>query len=268
MLFVTIAALIWIWEVAMKNKLNYRISVILAAFVLMGIMLAGSCLVQADSDSSYSINIPETLWMGQGSSTVLVQDASGETKGIDSLTLSDPTVLKVHEDKYNYEGKDYCNYDVKPAKPGKTTMTVTFTKPDGSTGTLSKVISIRNYPKEIKSLKVNGKKVKLANNVKTKILGKVDQRYTYFVKNKKTAGKVKLTPKKGWKITKVTSTLSAGVGDTFKDYSSKITKKMITKGKKFKFPKSWDQLEIRVTMQNKNGETIDYCICMFRNLAY
>lgn len=133
-------------------------------------------------------------------------------------------------------------------------MTIAFTGENGEPVTLQKELLVKKYSSAIKNLKVNGKKVKI----------KGTRKYEYSVKNKKSSGRVKLSVKKGWKVTRVTSTLIIGAGDTFKNYSKSITKKNILNGRKFRFPKKWDDLYIRITMKNREGETIHYDIHMYR----
>lgn len=223
------------------------------AMMICGVFAGGQ--TAAAAEQTYRIDVPGLMWMGQAEESVYVYRASGEMVMLDDLTFSDETIFRVRSEEYRDEfEKVHYDYEIKPAKTGKTVMTVSFADEEGTPVTLAKELRVKKYPYEIRSLKVNGKKVKI----------KGSKRFEYSVKDKKTSGCVKLTPKKGWKVTRVKSTLSVGYGDKFKDHSKSITKKMILKGKTFKFPKKWDDLFIRITMKNGKGETIQYGIHMYR----
>ena len=243
-----------------------KILTVLICFMIC-ILNICSVTVMADAEESYRLNIQKLLWAGQDEERVSVYNGSGNEVPLDSLTLSNDEVLKVKKQKYLDENDQiHFDYSIEPAAPGKTTVNITFTKEDGTKGNVSRNICVKKYPKQIKSLKVCGKKIRIADNVKNVDAGKTDQRYACYVKCKKTKAAVKLSLKKGWKVKKVKSTLSAGYGDTYKDYSSKITKKMITKGMEIVFPSKWDELYITITMKNKKGEAIDYTVCLYRAL--
>ncbi len=223
------------------------------AMMICGVFTGGQ--TAAAAEQTYRIDVPGLMWMGQEEESVDVYSASGEMVMLDGLSFTDATIFRVRSEEYRDEfEKVHYDYTIKPAKTGKTVMSVSFTDEEGAPVTLTKELRVKKYPYEIKSLKVNGKKVKITGSKK----------FEYTVKDKKTSGCVRLTPKKGWKISRVKSTLSVGYGDKFKDYSKNITKKMILKGEKFKFPKKWDDLFIKITLKNGKGETIHYGIHMYR----
>ena len=240
-----------------------------AAILLCAVfMMRAECVSASGSKtSSYMLDLPGTFWMGQEEEELWLRDEKGDKAIIDSLTFSKPGVFRVRKDRFLDEDDNvHYDYEIKPAKPGGTTMTVGYTRPDGTAGQIMRELKVKEYPNPIRSLAVNGKKISLKAGIRDGAGGKADQRYVCRVKNKNTAGHVRLSLKKGWKITGVSARLS--LGDSNRNYSGKITKKVIIEGRNFSFPGPWDILSIAITLKNLKKETLDYTVCMYRDLFY
>ncbi len=176
---------------------------------------------------------------------------SEEYKAVDKVVSSDKDVVSIKTDKWKDEnGKTHKNFELKAKKAGKVTITVDYTTPEGTKVQQDVYIRVKKYPKQIKSLKVSGKKVKVSKN-----------KYTYFKgKYKSTKASVKVALKKGWKIDGVWAFMYTKSG---KEKEVKITKKMITKGTSFKFPKKYRYMNIGFAM-NKGNDWLYYYIDLSR----
>lgn len=230
--------------------------------LLMAVMAAvfSTFFVNTDvifaAGEKYTIDMADTYWLGQADDRVRVLDKDGCEVFLDGMKLGNKSLFKVERDKFLSEDDiTHYEYDFTPVKAGKTTVTFFFTTEDKQKKSVSKTVNVKKYPKEIKSLKVNGKKINTSKKAK---------RFTCDVKAKSTKCSIKLATKKGWKLTKVRSTVSIGSGDWYMNYSKKITKKMLKKGTKFKFPKKYDDLYVYCTMKNSSGDTIDYNVHLWR----
>jgi hypothetical protein len=143
------------------------------------------------------------------------------------------------------------DYNIDPKAAGTATLTVNFTTPSGEAKTLSKNVVVKAYPKEIKSLKVNGKKV---NTNKYKFF------YSKKMSKSKTSVKIKMALKKGWKITNIYADRSTN-GDKYTQF--KVKKSALKNGKAIKFGKKYKYMWINVTMK-KGNDIIQYTFDFYR----
>ena len=232
----------------MTKKYFSRITaMLLAVFVAFGMICFNTGEVNAKS--SWYVALPDTMYVGMEGYSVDVgkyNESTGETtwaKKIISVKSSNKSVLKVKTEKW--DNNKYFNLKCK--KAGKAKLTVKYKKPDGSTSTVKKTIKVKKYPNQIKSLKVNGKKVKVSEN-----------KYQYFKSNnKKSSVKIKMALKKGWKISYVSVRAYNSKTDKSKDI--KVSKSAVKNGKAIKIPKSYTGLDINIGME-KGNDYISYYI--------
>ena len=237
----------------MKNHYFSRItSVLLAVFVAFGMLFIYTGNVNAAD--VWELGLPvDNLYAGMEGYNVWVSsynEESGESVDatVTSVKSSNSKVIKVHKNKY--DGDTWFSADFK--KVGKSTLTIKYKKPDGSSSTMKKTLTVKKYPNQIKSLKVNGKKVKVSAN-----------KYGFYVeKCKKTSVKVKVSLKKGWKVDKYVYA-NAYNSKTGKDKEIKIKASNITKGKAIKFPKGYDSLNVNFEMV-KGNKRVPYYVGFFR----
>ena len=234
----------------MKN-INFRkiLSFVLAAFVAFGTLSVGTFNVYAE-DEQWTLmledSIDTTIWTGQNYwiyvNDINSNDPEPRRADVTSAKTSNKRVFKIGSDDINDE-----DFLLIPVKPGTAKLTVYYETPSGETRKLSKKIVVKKYPKQIKSLRLNGKKV---NTNKHK--------YSYIKKVSKSTTKVrvKMALKKGWKITKVYGIRMKETGPLV-DF--KISKSAVKKGKSIKFSK--DSIETIVVIEMKKGKnTIDYWV--------
>lgn len=234
------------------RKFNFRkiLSLALAAFVAFGTFAVGAVGVNAATEDWY-IDIDDSIWAGT-SYWIGVYDRNSNDPAtsfgtVTSATSSNNGVFKISKDTYD----NGVSFNVEPVAKGTATLTVNFTTPSGEAKTVSKNIVVKKYPKQIKSLKVNGKKVSTSKN---KFF------YSKKLSKSKTSAKIKMALKKGWKITKVEATYFTKKG-TPKDF--KVSKSAIKKGKAIKFGKKYKEMNIYVQMK-KGSNTIWYSFWFFR----
>ena len=241
----------------MNSNVFKRVSaVLLAMFVAFGMMCFGTW--EAKAADSWDLQGSDSYFAGN---EVYVEVGSYDQDGnyawgdITSVKSSKKSVVKsISYPGTDENGKSIKVYYLKFVKAGTAKVTVKFKKPDGSKGSLTKTIKVKKYPNQLKSLKVNGKKVKTS---------KGDKRYIYFAdKFKKSKVTVKMSLKKGWKVSSVSGYAFNSKSGKNKDI--KIKKSVIKKGTGIKFPKGCDNLIIDITMQNGNKE-IPYQIYVSKN---
>lgn len=228
------------------KKFNFRkiLSLALAAFVAFGTFAAGAVSVNAADDGWY-IGISDTIWTGE-EIYFGVYDANENMGDITSIASSNNGVLSAQKEVYD----DFTYYYVKGVTAGTATLTVNFNTSSGAQS-LSQNILVKKYPKQIKSLKVNGKKV---NTNKNKFF------YAKKVSKKKTKVNIKMALKKGWKITNVSATRWTKNGEP-KNF--KVSKSAIKKGKAIKFSKKYTGMYINVEMK-KGSDIINYEFNFYR----
>lgn len=240
----------------MEKSLCRRVTAaLLAVFVFMSMMYISVGTVNAE-EGEWSLWLPESEFVGRiGWVLAGVHGEETETdieaEEIISAVSSDPDVISIKKEKWtDTEGVEHLDFMMIYNKPGEAEITAEIKKPDGSTQTLSGKMVIKKYPKMIKSLKVNGKKINTSKNM-----------YSYDIsKTKKTSVNIRMALNKGWKITYVSADAYTKKG-TNKEL--KVNKKMITKGKAIKFPKKYKELYIHVGME-KGDDYIDYSFSFVR----
>jgi len=114
---------------------------------------------------------------------------------------------------------------------------------------------LKAYPKQIKSLKINGKAVNT---------GKYKYEVTRKISKSSTRVKIKMALKKGWKITDLSAyraTRSNAREGMFSKF--KITKSQLLKGSDIKIPKKYKSVNIGFTMKKGKYE-LNYIIYLRR----
>lgn len=179
--------------------------------------------------------IVEPLYAGTGSYRMNIRNWSW-TEEIVSVKSSNPGVLKV---------TDADSLEATPRKAGKATITVKY-KLGGKSYTIKGKYTVKAYPKPVKSLTVNGERIKLTERQKL--------RYNHEAEyGKKVSVTINLKPRAGWKITKI----KAYTRDTWNSKARKTTLK-VANNTKFTVPKD---KEAFITYTLENGKTkFDYIV--------
>lgn len=225
------------------TKRNRALSLLLSAAVAFSMMFAGSVETFA---ASWAIDISSKVFVGQVRNVSVSK--SGKTGDISSVKSSSSSIIKVIS---HGSGSDKW-YEIEPLKTGKAKLTVKFRTDSGKSKTLKKTLTVKKYPKQIKSLKVNGKKIDTGKN-----------KYEYSKAGyTKTSAAIKMSVKDGWTIYSVTGTLYDSKAKKSKDI--KNVKKKITKGKEISFPKEYDNLNVYINM-SKDDLFISYYVNLNRN---
>lgn len=174
------------------------------------------------------------------------KSSDGEAK-ITSVKSSNSKVVSVKK----YKDLEYVEYRIFAKNKGKSTLTVKATLPDGTKKTYKKKVTVKAYPKMIKSFKLNGKAIKVNKN---------KNGFIYRNENfKKTSAKITIVPAKGWKISRAYGYIYKA--DSWRSKKLKINKKMVTGKKSISFAKKYHELDVHVQFENKKtGEVIDYNI--------
>lgn len=196
--------------------------------------------VNSFAENEYNDIIPDYLWVGQVE-PIYVMDISPYAD-IVSLESSNPDVIKIGGWKYAFT--DHALY---AKKPGNSIITLVYDTESG-TDTMTKEVRVKKYPKPIKSLKVNVKKLNVSK-----------PKFEY-IKNgfKGTKVNVKVTPKKGWKI--VDAYYFRYIESYDFESVSKGVKNKIKKGSDIKLAKKYSRILLRFTMENTEGEAAEYVI--------
>lgn len=226
------------------------LSIVLTAFLLIELFALNTSYVQANG--RYRIAFPNTLWEEEYMEIGVI-DGNYDYKEakIVSVSSSKPAILKIYKEKSDNEYVFWASGE----KAGTYELTINYLDEGGNIQSLKKRGKVLKYPKHIKSLRVNGKKV----NVKKKKL-----HYRYNVKKYKgTTPTVKLNLKKGWRITKIeclSLNISKKSGKVKSVKTIKVTKKMLEKGSKIKFSKKHECLQLSITARKGKGTPIIYNI--------
>ena len=230
----------------MKFKFRKILSLVLAAFVAFGMLGVGTLAVNAETEN-WVLNTEDSIWEGANAWFDVYDEGNDAPGGITSVTSGNTGVLSIEKEVYD----GVTEYRGLGVAPGTAQVTVNFTTPSGQTKSLTKNIVVKAYPKEIKSLKVNGKKV---NTNKNKFF------YSKKVSKSKGSVKIKMALQKGWKITGIYADRSK-TGKSFKQF--KVSKSALKKGKAIKFSKKYKYMYVSVSMQ-KGNETIWYSFDFYR----
>ena len=247
----------------MRRRLNKITSLMLILCLTFGVFAVSAGSAYAES-KKWTILANEDRWVGDPDNYVSVCDLNSfDNKNgpvyatVTSVKSSKDSVLAVKEEKLTFEDHKEKAYILKSKKAGKATITVKFKKPSGKTGTLKKTITVRKYPYEIKSLKVNGKSVKISKN-----------KFNFSKKTNRTNVTVKMALKKGWKVSSIYCYRYKKNGKTSE---VKVTKKMIRKGLSISFPKKYDNMLVSVYMtdgkdrdEESNSHIISYDVSFYR----
>lgn len=227
------------------NKATTLLLILCLAFGMVGISAAGAYA----EDEDWQIDAAKYRWVGDGNNYLYVYDYLQEDYWekpayISAVYSSNSSVLKPKK-VYWFDEDDVQHYDwvVNALKSGKAKITVDFVDDDFETYSLTKTITVRKYPYQIKSLKVNGKTVKVSKH-----------KYSYSKYTKKTKVKVKMALKKGWKIAAVYAYKYDKDGNE-KEVS--IRKSSITKGRLLSFASKYENFNITVYM-SKGSKMIYY----------
>ncbi len=158
--------------------------------------------------------IVETLYTGTGSYDMNIRNWSWKEKVV-FVRSSNPSVLKVT----NEEG-----LELTPRKAGKATITVKY-KLAGKSYRIKGRYTVEAYPKAVRSLTVNGSKVKLTGEQRRRCVLEV-------LEGEEVSFTINLKPGTGWKIAKI----KAYTQDTWDSKSRKTTLK-VANNTKFTVPK-------------------------------
>ncbi|MBQ6440345.1 MAG: hypothetical protein IJJ06_09525 [Mogibacterium sp.] len=204
-------------------------------------------LYELYTDNSYYAGVKDAyLGVGYYDSA---KDKSYDGK-LTSVTSSNTSVVSVSKlSAYDEKGKKIKIFRLNYKKAGTAKLTVKYTRPNGKKATITKTLVIKKYPNMIKSLKVNGKTVKISKN-----------KLRYTVKAfKNTSAAIKMATKNGWRITEATIDY---YGKTYK--YKELKKSVVTKGSKISIPKKYDHAIVYIYMYDKNDNRIVYEIDFFR----
>lgn len=185
-----------------------------------------------------------TLWVGYAQQTYLENLPAGKPYKITSVKSSKPAVIKAT--KYNSPNGDWAYVMLDPKKAGTSKITVTYQVDGGKKKTVSANFTVKNNPKALTLLKINGKKINLTKN----------QYGCQLKKYKGTDTTVEYTLKKGWVVSKRLSYY-----DTGKGYLEEVTWKSDTC---FTLPKGRDGNLTLVLLDKKTKDTLVYDIRFFR----
>ena len=229
-------------------KFNFRkvLSLVLAAFVAFGMLGAGTLGVNAETEN-WVLNTEDTIWAGEEAWLDVYDEGNDDFGDITSATSSNTGVLSIQKNVYN----GVTEYYGLGVAAGTAQVTVNFTTRSGQAKSVTKNIVVKAYPKEIKSLKVNGKKV---NTNKHKFF------YSKKMSKSKTSVKIKMALQKGWKITDARVYRYTKSGE---EKMGKVSKSALKKGKAIKFNKKYRFMYVSVSMQ-KGNETIWYSFDFYR----
>lgn len=158
--------------------------------------------------------IVETLYTGTGSYEMNIKNWSWSEKVV-FVRSSNPSVLEV---------TDAEDLELTPRKAGKAKITVKY-KLAGKSYKIKGTYTVKAYPKAVKSLTVNGRKVKLTGEQKRRCVLEA-------LEGEKVSFTINLKPGTGWKIAKI----NAYTQNTWDSKSKKTALKVIN-NTKFTVPK-------------------------------
>lgn len=210
---------------------------------------------EADAAGRYQLAMNDVVWIGEDPSIsiydVKAKEGSSEVK-IYSVKSSDSSVAAPVKQTYkDIDGKTHKFYIMKTKKPGVVKITISYRTVKGKKASMKKKVSVKAYPNEIRSLRVNGKKINL---------NKAGNRYFISRKCKTTKPRVKLKVAKGWKLDYLRAYAYGNSGEK----KVKLTKKMLRSGKTIKFQKRYKNLFIDLSFRNADGDLIYYTVNLYR----
>ena len=228
----------------MKGRFKRSISLVLSTVLALSMLVAGTFVANA-SDDNWDLGFPGQFWEGYTGFLYLYSDKVDYNEEIISANTSNTSEGEITK---GIDVDTYIYY-FECKKAGKTKLTIKFRTPDGEKKTLKKTITVKKYPNEFKSLKVNGKKVKINKN-----------KFRYDCKTSKNKVSIKAELEKGWKIRKIEA---RRYDRDWEESKVKVTKKMISKGSSISFPKKYKSMEISVFLY-KGKSKIQYDISIER----
>ena len=229
-----------------KNYFKKLLSLMLTLVAAAG-MLVFSAMPSHAADG-WKVWTNETMFAGT-TGYLVVTNGSNEKAAITGVTSNKPGVVSILETPYEDEGVKLVRFDPVAKKKGKAKLKVSFTTPAGEAKTGTVKITVKKYPKQIKSLKINGEKI----DVKANKL-RLDKAITG------NSALIKFKLKKGWKISSVRGNYWLADGSEAK--IGKV-KKLIKKGKKIRFPEEYTGMYINVEMK-KDNSYINYVLNLHR----
>ncbi|MBQ6440343.1 MAG: hypothetical protein IJJ06_09515 [Mogibacterium sp.] len=239
----------------MRKHFNKITSLMLILCLSFGVFAVSTGSAYAKT-KKWEIVVGEDRWVGDPDEIVSVYDVysfenkNGPTQAtVTSVETSDKSVLSVKKEEVHFTDHTEKGFLLHAKKAGKAKITVKYKKPSGKTGTLKKTIRVKKYPNEIKSLKVNGKTVKVSKN-----------KFYYAKETSKKNVTVKMALNDGWKISDVSGYKYTKSG---KRSTVKVTKSMIKKGKSISFPKKYKNMYIYVYLTD-GKDYISYDVTFFR----
>lgn len=223
------------------------LSLLMSLVMAFGVILVDTSAVNAASD--WIMQAPEKIYVGDYYGNIGAYNIKTNDIGTAiSLKSSSSKILKVT--KHTYED-GYVEWGIRPKKPGKVTLTLKFKMPSGKKKTIKQKVVVKKYPKVIKKLTLNGKKINISDN-KFEYMGR------YFKKN---SVKLNMKLKDGWEIQEAHGHVWNFDGKTPVDI--KKAKKLVKKGKAIKFPAKYSEFELTITMTN-GKDTFDYFVRLSR----
>ena len=224
-------------------------SVLAFAIIFCGVILVAGP-AQADTQTERPKVSLTTLWAGYDNDLNLFAVYEGKTDDMKITSIKSSNAKVIGTKK---SGSSVWDVSLIPKKAGKCTVTVKY-KLDGKAYTDKIKMTVRKFPKELKSLTAGGKTINLKTNKYNCDL------YKY---SKKT-GSVKAKASKGWKITGVLCMLRDNPDD-MNDISIKTyNKSYAAKGKSIKFPNKYNTMLISIGMENSKGEWLEYVVYFHR----
>lgn len=223
----------------MKKSFNKITSMLLALCLVLGSVAFGAGEAFATGED-WVLGISNSFWVGETDYTWVYDANDIGVATLTNVTSSNAAVIAVAKDSWEEDGITYAEFWLTAKGAGSATVTATFKDQDGNEGTVSEIVTVKKYPKQIKSLRVNGKKVKVSKH-----------KYNYSKRlKKKTKVNIKMALKKGWKISSVYGERWTKSGN---NKSFKIKKSTLLKGKTIKFPKKYTGMWISVEMKKGNN---------------
>ena len=185
--------------------------------------------------------VSETVYAGCGEYWLDVENWTGYEKTT-LVKSSNSSVLKVKNKRW------LC---VIPKKAGKAKITLEY-ELDGKSYSTSTTFTVKKYPNPIKSLKINGKSIKLKDSDR---LG-----YTFYLPDDglKSSIIINMKPASGWSISKIRAYSYSPVDDDVKE--AKFT---VKNNKKFTL-KAELNAKVTYTLKHKKGQTFNYGIHFWR----
>ena len=239
------------------HSLKKILSLLLAFVLVLGTIAAGTPEVKAESNQwTVSVGFDGSfIWEGSDYNDNMIDVFSNDDDygRITSAESGDTSVFIVKEESWS-DGEDtYRSFFLKPRNAGVAELTIKFTAPSGEQETVTTAITVRKYPKEIKSLKINGRVVNT---------GKYKYQVTRKISKSSSTVKIKMALKKGWKITSLSAYRSkSGKEGSFRKF--KVTRNQLFKGSSIKVPKKYKYFNIGFTMRKGSCE-LNYLIRLRR----